>query len=214
MYESSVFSVGVQYSVVWLYYNFLFFCWWTLGGVFLGFGLLWIKQLWTFLYRFLSWTHALIFLWYIFRGGIVRLKNRHTFNFIRNFQQISEVTVSFCILTSKCMRVAVALHPCEHCIVGFLSLATLVEKHLWHVCLREVGSWAESSKQKNGALISVTAMRVESWWVSVFVLIMNRFKGLDLIDRVPDELWNEVRDIVQETGIKTIPMEKKCKKAK
>ena len=42
----------------------------------------------------------------------------------------------------------------------------------------------------------------------------NRFKGLDLIDRVPDELWNEVNDIVQETGIKTITMEKKCKKAK
>ena len=42
----------------------------------------------------------------------------------------------------------------------------------------------------------------------------NRFKGLDMIDRVPDELWNEVHDIVQETGIKTIPMEKKCKKAK
>ena len=42
----------------------------------------------------------------------------------------------------------------------------------------------------------------------------NRFKGLDLIDRVPDELWNEVRDIVRETGTKTIPMEKKCKKAK
>ena len=42
----------------------------------------------------------------------------------------------------------------------------------------------------------------------------NRFKGLDLIDRVPVELWNEVRDIVQETGIKIIPMEKKRKKAK
>ena len=42
----------------------------------------------------------------------------------------------------------------------------------------------------------------------------NRFKGLDLIHSVPDELWNEVHDIVQETGIKTIPMEKKCKKAK
>ena len=42
----------------------------------------------------------------------------------------------------------------------------------------------------------------------------NRFKGLDLIDRVPDELWTEVHDIVQETGIKTIPMEKKRKKAK
>ena len=41
--------------------------------------------------------------------------------------------------------------------------------------------------------------------------VRNRFKGLDLIDRVPDELWNEVRDIVQETRIKTIPMEKKCK---
>ena len=44
--------------------------------------------------------------------------------------------------------------------------------------------------------------------------VRNRFKGLDLIDRVPDELWAEVRDIVQETGIKTIPTEKKCKKAK
>ena len=46
------------------------------------------------------------------------------------------------------------------------------------------------------------------------VEVRNSFKGLDLIDGMPDELWNEVRDIVQETGIKTIPMEKKCKKAK
>ena len=46
------------------------------------------------------------------------------------------------------------------------------------------------------------------------VEVRNRFKGPDLIDRVPDELWNEVRDIVQETGIKTIPKKKKCKKAK
>ena len=44
--------------------------------------------------------------------------------------------------------------------------------------------------------------------------VRNRFKGLILIDRVPDELWTEVHDIVQETGIKTITMEKKCKKAK
>ena len=44
--------------------------------------------------------------------------------------------------------------------------------------------------------------------------VRNRFKGLDLIDRVPVELWNEVRDIEHETGTKTIPMEKKCKKAK
>ena len=46
------------------------------------------------------------------------------------------------------------------------------------------------------------------------VVVRNRFKGLDLIDRMPDELWNEGRDTVQETGIKTITMEKKCKKAK
>ena len=46
------------------------------------------------------------------------------------------------------------------------------------------------------------------------VEVRNRFKGLDLIDRVPDELWDEVRDIVQETGIKIIPIEKKCKKVK
>ena len=46
------------------------------------------------------------------------------------------------------------------------------------------------------------------------VEVINRFKGLDLIDRVPDELWNEVPDTEQETGIKIIPMEKKCKKAK
>ena len=46
------------------------------------------------------------------------------------------------------------------------------------------------------------------------VEVRSRFKGLDLIDRVPDKLWMEVRDTVQETGIKTILMEKKCKKAK
>ena len=46
------------------------------------------------------------------------------------------------------------------------------------------------------------------------VVVRNRFKGLDLIDSVPDELWTEICDIAQETGIKTIPMEKKCKKAK
>ena len=46
------------------------------------------------------------------------------------------------------------------------------------------------------------------------VEVRNRFKGLDLIDRVPDELWMEVRDIVQETGIKTITKKKKCKKGK
>ena len=46
------------------------------------------------------------------------------------------------------------------------------------------------------------------------VEVRNRFKGLDLIERVPDELWNEDSDIVQETGIKTIPMEKKCKNVK
>ena len=46
------------------------------------------------------------------------------------------------------------------------------------------------------------------------VEVRNRFKGLDLIDTVPDELWTEVYDTAQEAGIKTIPMEKKCKKAK
>ena len=46
------------------------------------------------------------------------------------------------------------------------------------------------------------------------VEVKNRFKGLDLIDRAPEELWMEVHDIVQETGLKTIPKKKKCKKAK
>ena len=49
---------------------------------------------------------------------------------------------------------------------------------------------------------------------SYTVEVRNKFKGLDLTDRVPDELWTEVRDIVQEMGIKTIPKKKKCKKAK
>ena len=46
------------------------------------------------------------------------------------------------------------------------------------------------------------------------VEVRNRFKGLDLMDRVPDDLWMEVRDIAEETGMKTTPREKKCKKAK
>ena len=54
----------------------------------------------------------------------------------------------------------------------------------------------------------------QSCWYPVRQVVRNRFKGLDLIDRLPDELWTEVHDIVQQTGIKTIPMEKKCKKAK
>ena len=49
---------------------------------------------------------------------------------------------------------------------------------------------------------------------SYTVEVRNRFKGLDLIDRVPDELWTEIRDIVQETGITTTPKKKKCKKVK
>ena len=44
--------------------------------------------------------------------------------------------------------------------------------------------------------------------------VRNRFKGLDLIDRVPDELWTEVRDVIQEAVVKTIPKKKKCKRAK
>ena len=48
----------------------------------------------------------------------------------------------------------------------------------------------------------------------IIVKVGNRFKGLNLIDREPDEIWTEVHDIVQESGIKTIPMEKKCKKSK
>ena len=67
--------------------------------------------------------------------------------------------------------------------------------------------WRHSIQSAN-ARLGVTVVQI------ITVEVRNRFKGLDLIDRVPDELWNEVRDIVQETGIKTIPMEKKCKKAK
>ena len=71
----------------------------------------------------------------------------------------------------------------------------MIFKNLWNLChslflpLCKVSLWLYSGSEK-------------------------RFKGLDLIDRVPDELWTEVCDIVQEGGIKTIPMEKKCKKAK
>ena len=54
----------------------------------------------------------------------------------------------------------------------------------------------------------------ESFHSNYTVEVTNRFKRLELIDRVPDELWTEVHDIVQQTEIKTIPMEKKCKKAK
>ena len=61
---------------------------------------------------------------------------------------------------------------------------------------------------------SDTTERLHSSLYDYTVEVKNRFKGLDQIDRVPDELWTEVHDIVQETGIKTFPMEKKCKKAK
>ena len=56
--------------------------------------------------------------------------------------------------------------------------------------------------------------RLPHFFNSYTVEVRNRFKGLDLIDRVPEELWMEVHDIVQQTGIKTIPKKKKCKKSK
>ena len=76
-------------------------------------------------------------------------------------------------------------------------------------------SWASLGQSVVGSLF----LFLRSWCAQGFPLdyaveVTNRFKGLDLIDRVPDELWTEVSDTVQETGIKTIPMEKKCKKAK
>ena len=71
-----------------------------------------------------------------------------------------------------------------------------------------------SLKQGSSPQPPPTPSGVEEIPYDYTVEVRNRFKGLDLIDRVPYELWNEVRDIVQETGIKTIPMEKKCKKAK
>ena len=63
-------------------------------------------------------------------------------------------------------------------------------------------------------LVSDLKVKAFSFLPSSMKEVRNRFKGLDLIDRVPNELWTEVRDIVQETGIKTIPMEKKHKKSK
>ena len=63
-------------------------------------------------------------------------------------------------------------------------------------------------------LVSDLKVKAFSFLPSSTKEVRNRFKGLDLIDRVPNELWTEVRDIVQETGIKTIPMEKKHKKSK
>ena len=75
-------------------------------------------------------------------------------------------------------------------------------------------SWSEPPQKNVGKTTRPFKYDLNQIPYDYTVEVRNRFKGLDLIDRVPDELWNEVRDIVQETGIKTIPMEEKCKKAK
>ena len=102
------------------------------------------------------------------------------------------------------------------------------------LCIQRWRSSIQSEKPRPGAdcgsdhelLIAKFRLKLKKVWkitrpfrydlnqIPYTVEVRNRFKGLDLIDRVPDELWNEVHGIVQETGIKTIPMEKKCKKAK
>ena len=73
---------------------------------------------------------------------------------------------------------------------------------------------SKSNKSKHPLLVSDLKVKAFSFLPSSMMEVRNRFKGLDLTDRVPNELWSEVCDIVQETGIKTIPMEKKHKKAK
>ena len=73
---------------------------------------------------------------------------------------------------------------------------------------------SDSNCRKQGKPLDHSGYDLNQTPYDYTVEVRNRVKGLDLIDRVPDELWNEVRDILQETGIKTIPMEKKRKKAK
>ena len=72
----------------------------------------------------------------------------------------------------------------------------------------------ECMKESHNTLQSIILIFSIVYNYDYTVEVRNRFKGLDPIDREPDELWTEVHDIVQETGIKTIPMEKKCQKAK
>ena len=84
-------------------------------------------------------------------------------------------------------------------------------KKKYEVCHTAIRA-REKKKQRSGICTAILTMNQIPYDYTVEV--RNRFKGLDLIDRVPDELWTEVRDIVQETGIKTIPKKKKCKKNK
>ena len=84
-----------------------------------------------------------------------------------------------------------------------LTIAQIVSSLLPHSDLKKTG--------KTTRLFGYDLNQIPYLYI---VEVRNRFKGLDLIDRVPDELWTEVRDIVQETGIKTIPKKKKCKKEK
>ena len=103
------------------------------------------------------------------------------------------------------------------------SLQPKMEK-LYTVSKNKTGSWLCSDHQPLIAKFRLKLKKVEKTTRPVrydlnqipydyTVEVRNRFKGLDLIDRVPDELWTEVCDIVQETGIKTIPKKKKCRKA-
>ena len=86
----------------------------------------------------------------------------------------------------------------------FLSFSCLI-------ALAGTSSTMLSKSNRVGILLLVSDLKVKAFIFlpSSMKEVRNRFKGLDLIDRVPNELWTEVRDIVQETGIKTIPMEKK-----
>ena len=102
------------------------------------------------------------------------------------------------------------------------SLQPKMQK-LYTVCKNKTGGWlwlrswtpyCQLKLKKVGKTTRPFKYDLNQILYDYTVEVRKRFKGLDLIDRVPEELWTEVRDIVQETGIKTIPMEKKCKKAK
>ena len=108
--------------------------------------------------------------------------------------------------------------------IRLITFFTAKGGKLYTVCKNKTGSWLWLDHETLIAKFRLKLRKVEKtrpfrydlyqFPYDYTVEVRNRFKGLDLIDRVPDELWPEVHDIVQETGIKTIPKKKKWKKAK